>query len=149
MVEPAPRVEPVRSTGETTRPLPAQPTGVLGDYQQVRANPDPREIERFDSLYHYTRISCINFDELRSNPGATLRFQEAQRGALLVVSQGNQNGAFPWFATDLLHERERLEGIFQFYDNGQGNLRLTKPARLLKQGSEWTLAEAGIVQSDG
>ena len=58
----------------------------------------------------YTRISCLNFDDLRTNPSATLKFQEAQRGSLLLVNQGTQVLAFPWFDTSLQQERERLEG---------------------------------------
>jgi hypothetical protein len=121
---------------------------VVGDYQRVRSSGDGREVDRFEASYHFIRISCINFDDLRTNPNASLRFQEAQRGSLLLVNEGSQTLAFPWFATDLVQERERLEGIFQYFDRGAANLRLTKPAVLDKQGANWVMREPGSVQAD-
>ena len=124
------------------------PSAVVADYQRVRSCSDSREIDAFEAVYHYTRISCLNLDDLRTNPYASLRFQERARGSLLLVSQNADILALPWFLTNLLQERESLEGIFQYDDTGSTNLRLTRPAVLDRQGTYWVMRKPGIVQAN-
>jgi hypothetical protein len=126
----------------------SQYSSVLAAFERVRVSSDNREIDRFDDAYHYTRVSCPNFDDLRTNPSAMLKFEAAQRGALLVVEQSGATLAFPWFATDLSQGRDRLEGIFQYFDSGSANLRVTQPALLDKQGSYWIMREPGRVEAN-
>ncbi len=144
--------EAASTSGNTPRwkqsPSSRTASGVVGDYQRVCSSSDSQDIDEFEATYHFTRISCLNFEDLRTNPNAILRFQEAQRGSLLLVDQGTQILAFPWFTTSLQQEKERLEGIFQYYERGSANLRLAKPAVLGKQGACWVMQEPGTVQSD-
>jgi hypothetical protein len=127
----------------------AQPqySSVVAAYERVRVSNDNREIDRFDETYRYTRVSCPNFDDLRTNPSAILKFEAAQRGALLVVEQSGATLAFPWFATDLLQGRDRLEGIFQYVDAGSSSLCVTQPALLDRQGSYWIMRDPGRVEA--
>ncbi|MGO4881281.1 MAG: hypothetical protein ACLP59_10705 [Bryobacteraceae bacterium] len=144
--EPTWQPEPVRTT-----PAPAASTdsGLVSEYQRVRssANRD-RDVDAFEAKYRYTRISCVNFDDLRYNPNATLRFEESQRGWIFMVRQGLQIVAFPWFATDLNQERDRLEGIFQYPPSGSAS-RIAQPAILEPRGAEFVMTKPGVLDANG
>jgi hypothetical protein len=144
------RVRPLDEAFTTQPPRSPVPFSALVDeYQRVRASPNrDRDVDAFESTYRYTRISCVNFDDLRNNPKATLRFQESPRGWIFIVRQGPQIMAFPWFATDLNQERERLEGIFEYPLGGSGALRVACPAILEQRNAELVMTTRGVLDAN-
>jgi hypothetical protein len=141
----APPTVPVPVPQQPPEP-PARGVNIVYDYHHVRTSADrDREIDWFESTYKFTRGSCVNHDDLRNDPSAMLRFQEASRGAFVIVRQGQVTMAFPWFATDLQQDRQFLEGVFQ-YPQSAGALRVAQPAMLDQRGTELVLTQPGVLE---
>ena len=129
---------------------PPRGSDLVADYLRVRATADrDREIEWFESTYRYKRISCVNYDDWRHNPNFALSFEESPRGLLLMVKQGPQILAFPWFAKDLQQERRFLDGIFEYPPGDGGALRVAQPATLSTRGTALVLSKAGVLDANG
>lgn len=153
---PAQAVAPQRFV-EPARPEPSRQTPVAAsrgrasltaEYNNVRsAGGRSRDVERFQSLFPFTTLDCLNASDWRYNRNAIIRFMPASRGWFMAVQDGGVTMVLPAFNVDFNREVEQFEPVFQ-YPAESGSVRLKRAGVLRQQGEEYVLQAPGEFERD-
>jgi hypothetical protein len=131
------------SAPPTPPPDPNKPSGdPLKDYNHAHSMGGQAGEEWFYANYPGIGLSCVNQDDRRLDPAATLFFEPSARGVFLAVERGGQALTFPAIKRDFMASQGSLDGVF-LYPPGAVALRLIRPAVLQRRGEQWELMQPG------